>query len=361
MRNPAQIDVQRDVHPDGTESVTTSFELQGELRPVDDAVVHAFDEALGALGDGSEVMHAIDPTRLLSFTEGGPAVWSVGMVHVGGTKPYTLLLTYGLSHALSPEAFREGIAHEYSLAVPDGCPVAPWADALLRHLTRYVLDRADLQVGDVMPLWVPITCSPFPPQHHASMPSTSLVGIAVATDPVLPSIATPCGDVEVRRIVGIAQDELDRIETWSVSAFMEEFRSRIDPLLLSDLDRRSAIDDEVFARVATARAAGEGSTCPAFLVDPLRWSVSGQALTVDFAPESVPKIVQGIEGRIPFGRDLALVTRGPMAVVFRPGPRYGITFEHDAALVHGNLDDARFAAITDQLRAGRSRITLPLT
>jgi hypothetical protein len=76
----------------GTYTVTTSFTLSGEPRTVRDDVLTAMDDALGALAaPGTEVLHAIDPRRILAFEEGGPAVWSVGVVEVPGERSYRLV------------------------------------------------------------------------------------------------------------------------------------------------------------------------------------------------------------------------------------------------------------------------------
>jgi Suppressor of fused protein (SUFU) len=223
---------------DGSKTVTTELTLGKEERPVRDDVVDAFDGALARLG--GEVQHAMDPSRILSFMEGGPPIWSVGLVEVAGPRPYTLLLTYGFSHELSPESFRAPLHHEYSLAVPAGTPLQPWADALLRHLCRYILTQgADIQIDDCVPFrGVPMTRIPFQPQHQAMMPNSTLVGVLATPDPVLGTIITPAGPVEVRRLVGIDASELARANALRPNDFREAF-TKLDPLLLSILERPS--------------------------------------------------------------------------------------------------------------------------
>jgi len=186
---------------------TQTFELKGPARPVRMEVVESIDQALIAIGK-TEVLHAIDPGRVVTFKDGGPPVWSVATTEVDAHVPYTLFVTYGYSHVLSPEPEREGRNFEFSIAVAKS-PTHPWAVALLRHLCRYQLSSGnELMVGDVMPLHAPITCIPFPPQHHAAMPQTDLDSIVVVDDPVLGVINTAHGPIKVRRIVGATMDEL---------------------------------------------------------------------------------------------------------------------------------------------------------
>ena len=145
-------------------------------------------------------MHAIDGGRIASFTDGGPPVWSVAIVPVPGPKPYTLLLTYGFSQAVCPDALYAGKTYEFSIAVPANCEHHPWAVAALRQLARYQLTSgAELMVGDVMPCQAPITHFPFPPHLRGQLPTTSVDSLVVTSDPVLGTIATSAGPIEVRR------------------------------------------------------------------------------------------------------------------------------------------------------------------
>jgi len=234
---PAAPELRVTENADGSRTVTTSFALSGEPRTAREDVLASMDDALGALrAPGTELLHAIDPRRILAWEEGGPAVWSVGLVEVAGARPYRLAMTYGFGSVLTPEPCRAKFRHEYSIAFPaEGGP--EWAVALLRHLSRYVLTSGnELSVGDIMPCHAPITCVPFPPQYHAQMPDTALVGVVVLPDPVLGAIATPGGAIEVRRIVGITQAEIDGAFAGDLDAELARLVRR-DALLLSDIAR----------------------------------------------------------------------------------------------------------------------------
>ena len=347
-------------NPDGSVTTISRFELSGEPRPVREDVVEALDAALAALG--GEVMHAIDPTRIQSFAAGGPPVWSVGRVEVGGERPYTLLLTYGFSHELSPEGFREAHHHEYSLAVPAGTDPNPWADALLRHLTRYVLQSGqDLGVGDLLPGGAPITCLPFRPEHHATLPQTPLVGLLTATDPVLGTVDTPAGPIEVRRLVGIRADEQDRVETWSGDGFLEEHCKR-DPLLLTDLGRASLLDDPSFRETVDRRAKAEGSTRPAIAVE-VAWEHTGTGLVIEFpgGPQAA-KLLAALRGRLPFGHRLIVLSPHCPPIAFRPAERFHIDWSPEALVIDGGLDDPDVARILEliQPESSGTRVTLQL-
>lgn len=340
-------------NPDGSQTVRTSFEVTA-TRPVRDDVVTAIDNALERLG--GEVLHAMDPTRILPFSHGGPPVWSVGLVEVRGPTPYTLLVTYGFSEIVSPEPDREGIRHEYSLAVPAGVPLQPWADAFLRHQCRYVLTQgADIRVNDCIPLnGVPLTRIPFQPQHHEHLPDSTLVGVLCTDDPVLPRIETPHGTIEVRRLLGIDQAELDRVETWSVRGFLEELR-RKDPLLLSPIARASWMTDGEFLAAVERRAAEEGSEIDSAMFD-MAWSVSDRGLVIDLPQgRGAERLREAITNRVGFGRRLGAYSRTSPIIAFEPG-RTGVEVLRDALVVGGDLDAPFVRALLAALDAGERRI-----
>ncbi|MEM6956721.1 MAG: suppressor of fused domain protein, partial [Myxococcota bacterium] len=266
----------------------------------------------------------------------------VGIVSVPGPTPYTLLVTYGFSHVLSPSSFREGMQHEYSIALPAGTDPSPWADALLRHMARYVLSSGkDLIVGDVMPCHAPITCSAFQPEHHAMMPQTDLVGLVVGRDPALPSISTPHGAIEVRRFVGVDQLELDRAETWFGESFLEEY-AKDEPLLLSALDRPSAMANAAFRERCAARAAREGSAQSAVMLG-VSWRDTGDAFEIDIpGGREFHKLRDALRGRLPHGRTLMVVSRTSSPLLFQPGEGFGIEPTPQGLLIHGDLSHPQF-------------------
>lgn len=218
------------------QTVTQTVTLKNPPRSVRMDVVAAIDQALGRAAGGGEVMHAIDPARIASFQDGGPPVWSVGVAKVqhssGG---YTLLTTYGFSHAVSPDPLYQASACELSLAVPAPIEPMPWGVAALRQLARYVLTSGnELQVGDVMPCHTPFTRFPFPPHLQGQLPTTSVDSLVVTTDPVLGAIDTPAGRVEVRRIVGVTTARLHELGPLPIA---ERVRSELarNPLAWTDV------------------------------------------------------------------------------------------------------------------------------
>lgn len=356
-KKPVEIERSSTTNSDGSTSVTTSFDVPAKTRPVRDDVLTVMDAALNRLG--GNVMHAMDPTRIVPFDLGGPPVWSVGIVEVGGPTPYTLLLTYGFSHVFSPEEMREGLNHEFSLAVPKGTPLAPWADAFLRSQARYILTQgADIRPNDCVPFrGVPMTRIPFQPQHHAMMPDSTLVGMVATADPVLPRIATAHGDIEVRRLVGIDVLELDRAETWSPKGLIEELR-KVNPLLLSDIGRRSFMENPTFRAAVDARAAREGSDVDGALFD-LSWQPSGATVTVQLPTgRAAKRLAAALAGRVGFGRRLVAVSMKAPPIMFEPTAPAGLQVRSNGLLVGGGVESQHVAALLRALAAGQPTVAL---
>ena len=322
-------------------------------------VVDALDKALGRALPGTEIMHLIDPARTLTYPEGGPPIWSVCVARVAGPPAYSLLLTYGMSHVLSPEKFREGLSHEFSLAIPAGVEPVPWADALLRHQCRYILTHgADIKVNDCIPFnGIPMTRIPFPPAHHAMMPESSLVGIVATADPVLGIVATPGGPIEVRRLVGVDALELDRIETWSVAGFVDELRRR-DPLLLSPPQRASWMADAAFRAEVDRRAAAEGSDIDSAMFD-IAWEADPTRLRVQVpCGRAARRLLDGIHGRIGFQRPLLMMSRRSPPIELLPGEA-GIQILPNVLRLAGSVESGPIGAIVSAARLSE-HMTEPL-
>ena len=316
---------------------------------INEQAVAAFDRALGNFGP---VAH--------SFSPGGQPMRSVGIVTVGGPRPYTLLVTYGFSEVLAPEPMRMGFRHEFSLAVPQGEPIAPWADAFLRAQCHSMLaQRVDVKAGECIPFnGIPMTCMAFQPEHHAMMPPTSLVGMFVATDPVIPSVDTPAGPVEVRRLVGIDQYEIDRALTWDPPAFLELMRG-VDPLLLSTLQRPSYLTQAPFREAVEKRAASEGSTVEGVQLG-MSWQPFPGILRIQLPQGSgMVRALNAIRGRLGFGRKLVAFSQVGAPITFAPGtPDMNITPQ--VVELTGDLTTPPIATILAALEAGAAYVDLAI-
>ena len=325
------------------------------IRPVNEQAASAIERALGQLG---QVVHAVDPARSVSFAAGGPPVWSVGFVTVAGPRPYTLLVTYGLSYTVSPERARSHVRYELSIAIPHDEPASPWGDAFLRAQAHYIVtQRAELTVGECVPFrGVPITKLAFAPEYQAMQPETSLVGILVAQDPVVPMIRSDAGDIEVRRLVGIDQFEIDRAVTWDPAAFLELVRG-LDPLLLTS-PRRSSYLPQLAAAIEP-RVQRDGSTVEGVLLD-LRWQQLQRTVRIELPQgPAAQRVLAALRGRIGHGRKLVGYSTLSPQITFSPGPA-GMEVSPTGLDLAGDLTSPPISMVVEALVAGAPYVELGL-
>jgi len=311
-----------------------------------------------ALGQYGQVTHIVDPKRDIAFSSGGPAVWSIGFVTVPGPRPYTLVVTYGLSNAISPEAERAGVEYELSIAIPQGEPVTPWADAFLRaQASRILTQKLELKVGECLSFaGAPITKVAFPPEQAAAMPNTNLVGMLIAKDPAISSVRTQNGDIEVRRLVGIDQFEIDRAVTWDPAAFLELVRG-IDPQLVTALQRASYMP--TLASAIEPRAQRDGSVVEGVLLD-LAWQQGPQSVRVMLPQGPAAQRVQNaLRGRIGFGRKLIAFSTIASPITFTPGPS-GMDVTPNGLELVGDMQTPPISMVAEALAAGASYVDLAL-
>jgi hypothetical protein len=269
------------------------FELTGELREVRGPMVDGLDAALSRAAGGGEVLHSIDPRRLLSFSEGGPPVWSVAVARCQPGSGW-LFLTYGLSRDVDPQA---PFTHEMSMRVPGETEPPAWPIFFLRHLARYQRTSGrPLESGQLMSFAEPITRAAMRPEEQASQPDSAMHAIAIVSDPQIPS---------ARRVYGLLDDERKLAELWSPAHLLDEIARR-DPSLTTNLARPSWSSDIALASAMRRGARAEGSATVALVVPGLRWSRDGNEWIIRMPAALLPHVFQVADVRMPFGRKLLL-------------------------------------------------------
>jgi len=187
-------------------------------------------------------------------------------------------------------------------------------------------------------------------------PDTSLVVILVAPDPVVPMITSDAGDIEVRRLVGIDQLEIDRAVTWDPPAFLEMVRA-VDPLLLTS-PRRTSYMPQLAAAIAP-RAEREGSSVEGVLLD-LRWQQQQRMIRIELpqGPAS-QRVLAAIRGRVGHGRKLLGYSTLAPQIAFSPGSP-GMEVSPAGLELSGDLTSPPISMVVDALVAGAPYVDLGL-
>lgn len=322
---------------------TNEVNPEGQPRAIDAGGVDALDAALGLVARGGEVLHALDPRRAIRFEHGGPPLWSVAFATTADAPAYTLYCTYGLSRAIDPAA---PFDFELSFGVPAG-EAGLWAAMLLRGLAHHArkAERA-LRVGDVLPLFRPLSRAMLAPSEASTAPDTRLRAIAIAKEPLLRG---PC---EVQRVVGLHDDEVELHEVWSTEGFLELLGSR-DPRRVTALGRPSVAADAGVVAAVEAAAAREGSATHALPLPGASWAADGHGFKVTLpGGPSARRLLRLLRARIGHGRPLLVedpATPGGAAIGFRARREPTVADVGDGILEIGGPPALLYEILEDKL------------
>lgn len=252
---------------------------------------------------------AVEPRHwgtMVRWRQGGPdPLDGVSAYDHEGPPAHWHYVTYGLSDLYadeSPDDERSGWGLEltFRLARPDASTEAPvWAVSMLQNLARYIFESGNV-------LW---------PGHHidangpiALETGTQLTAMVFVEDPELGRIDTPHGKVRFVQVVGITEDEYQAIRRWNTDSVVEILR-RGNPLLVSDLEHRSALEDPNIAGMVEEGRRRDGSSMDGVYIDHLQWAERGSRLELTIGATAVEDLVIMLEGRVALGRKAFL--QGP--------------------------------------------------
>lgn len=300
-------------------------------RAVDPESVLAMDDALTfAVGaTPGSVVHAMSagPNEVAS------RLWSVALASGDGTHLYA---TCGLSGRIDTGDDRMPTTWELSIAAHGETPPV-WPVYLLRYLASYAITTArPFRVGDFLRLGGAISRRPLVEAARDSVPDTALTAIGITRDPELASIDTPRGDIELRRVVGLHEEELRLFEAWSLEGFLDA--AGLDRH--TDLARGSRADDRTRALVREG-SQRDGSRYGFLEVPGIRWAKEGRGYRVDL-PGSRDRVTRMIEARLPFGRGLLVHDASPYPqsdVGFEPSEVRSVEEHGDVLVISLPSDD----------------------
>lgn len=301
--------------------------LYGTTQPL-----HYAPEAQAVLG-GSDPLDGISIYRSTSFGD------------------HWHYVTYGFSELYDkdtddPKVSGYGFELTFRLRATAGEETPPgWPINLLQNLARYVFSSGNVfEAAHYMDLNAPIMAGS----------DTAIRAIAFARDSQLPrQIDTPNGRLQFLQVVGITLDELSTIKRWNAETFLQLAASRL-PGLVTDLDRRSLLDDASFAAAVEQGVQRDGSSTAFLFPSVLSWAEE-QGLTVTVGANAVRDVIAVLPARVPFGRELMIATReSQLMFVARDNAAWSI--------IEGNLVVALAPADAQELarvlapKAGQYRI-----
>lgn len=276
----------------------------------------AIDKALAPLYAGQEPKHF---GTLVSYEEGGPdPIRGISAYKRLDPVPHWHFITYGFTELFGKDSENKefsGWGFELTVRLKtDAAAEEPpnWTLNFLQNLARYVFDSGNsFAHGDYMNANGPI----------ASGMDTLIRSVVFAHDPELPPIETPNGRVEFLQIVGITDDEELAVKQWKTLKVLDVFREQL-PLLVTDMNRRSLMEQQDVREKISAGVAAEGSNTGYVFVDQLAWVEKKRLLRkpeihITLGARQVKEILSLLPFRLPFEREFALVD-GDCRVAFVP-------------------------------------------
>jgi hypothetical protein len=321
--------------------------------PVDDAPGwHAIDAALAPLYPGQDNPPHFAPA--LPPGLGGDGLINGISAYRADDPSHWHLVTYGFSelYAKGPDdPAVSGWGFELTMRLPraeaDNQPPA-YAVNFLFNLGRYVRRSGNpLGAGHAMDLNGPICIGA----------DTALRAVAFTTDPQLGRIDTPNGSVEFVQAVGVTLDEYDACGDWHTDRVLEILREA-NPLLITDLERRSVFEDAAAASRLEEGIDRDGSQSDRMFVSVVDWVVDEQTskATVTLGARGVGGLVRKLRSRLLHGRDFMLVGRDKV-VALAPADSAG--WATDERVLVLNLTPAVVQAMRKTLRPVRGTYTWP--
>jgi suppressor of fused-like protein len=301
----------------------------------------AIDEALRPIYGDREPYHV---GTTVPFALGGPdPIHGISAYKNIEPRPHWHFVTYGLSELWGKESTDPDVSgFGFELTFRPICNAREnkppnWALNFLQNLGRYVCETGNpFGVGHTLPLNGPI-----------EQGSATLIQAATFyNDPQLPPMTTPNGRVEFLQIVGLTLDELEAISSWNSTAFLR-LRSRYDPLLLTDLARKSWLAEPTFAAKVARQSKKDGSSC-GWLSLVLECDTKSDPVRVRVQSIAVDGLKRRLLSRLPYGREFTLNGKDA-TVLFKPGKQSRLKLVEDAVTI--TLRDDHLVDFAKSLRA----------
>ncbi len=312
----------------------------------------AIQTALAGLYPGQKPRHQ---GSALPWTLGGDdPLDGISVYWAAAPRPHWHYVTFGFSELFakqSEDPAVSGFGFELTMrlaAAPDAtaADIPPtWPMNLLQNLARYVFETGNvLEQGHHLDANGPIALD-----HR-----TVLRHLAFMQDPQLPPIDTVNGGLQFLQVIGLAEGEKAAIIRWSTDRVLHMLTPAM-PLWITDLDRADLLDDPAWVAQVDAGSRLHGSSTVALFVQALEWTpahAGDEAVVLALGAAQVPGLLQLLQARLPFGRNLEL-TSAERSWLFAPGDVDEVRLDGDTARC--TLTPATLQSLLSTLQPQRGR------
>ncbi len=188
--------------------------------------------------------------------------------------------------------------------------------------------------------------------------------LVVAEDPELKPVRAPVGHLRFLQLVGITQDELSALKSWSAEPFLEAL-CRCNPRLVTDIERPSIRERPQIEEAIRMGIARDGSSLAEIHTDTADFHVrrarlpdGGDEVHVTLCAATVEDLQRALISRLSFGRPLRVC--GPdKTLVFWPGGASGRGDAEDDSVLYLHLSPSLAQTMLRGLRPERGIYTWP--
>lgn len=221
-----------------------------------------------------------------------------------------------------------------------------WALNMMQNLGRYVFSTGNVfGVGHHMGLNGPICVG-----------SKSLIhAVLFGEDSELGEFESANGKARFIQIVGVTMDELALAMEWNTTSLLREMREG-NPLLVTDLDRRSILKDPAMEKRLRGLADAEGSSMAYSSLDEDGRFIAGPPLVWELGALWIDNLKKGLKGRTLHGRPYALYG-SERELQMEPGAKSSVTLGEN--LLKLTLTTTLASAMLASLQPKRGDYTWP--
>ncbi|GIO40021.1 hypothetical protein J41TS12_48820 [Paenibacillus antibioticophila] len=271
--------------------------------------------------------------------------------------PHWHIVTFGFSELYAKESedtAYSGYGFELTFRVArqeDEDQPPMWALNLLQNMGRYVFNSGNIFAdGDYMDANGPICLGA----------DTLLTALAFTEDPELPAIHTPHGRVEFLQMIGISEDELEAMKTWSTTGLLEAGQSVI-PGYITDLSRDSMLQIPAIAEAIEQGIERDGSNTGFLFVDQLAFEPGKKKLfgktpaKLTLGAKQAETVGKLLRGRLLKSKDLTLASRDCQIIL---ESAEATSYETGEGAVRLHLSPAVSMELSQKLQAKEGAIEL---
>lgn len=287
----------------------------------------------------------------MPFRSGGPDPIDVTYVYKNNSPPHWHYIGFGLTELYGKESqnpAETGFGFELTFRLacrPEEKEPPIWVMELLNRLASYVFETGNVfDAGHHMLLSDPI----------AGQENTDLKSYMFTRDSELGELNTPHGHMQFLQLVGITIDEEELITDWNSDGLLE-ILSDGNPLLVTDLKRKSVMTDEKWAEVIRARILKEGSAQGILYLNVMDVKKPGflkPNTELEIEATAVDRLIRLLRGRILHGRELEIIC-GESAAIVKPSEQCSLEINRDRSVtIHLSAEGAQSLMKTLKDRRG---------